>query len=343
MQAGGGWHHIAPGIGPEAQGPAAGNARIELAQGTGGGIARIGKGLLPGGRLRLVQGEEGGARHIDLAAHVHGLGHVGASQAAGDVGNGFHIAGDILAHQAIAPGGGLNQAAALIAQGNGQAIDLGLGHKGHGRVVRKRKKAANALLELPRVTIGKGVFQAQHGAGMGDRLKGAGRGKAHRMGRAVWPDQLGKAALDIRIALAQGVISGVGDGGGVLAMIAAIVLGDFSGEARQFALRLQHAQAFDGQAGGITRAHFWLAAIRSPGDLFAPGRVGQAADLGKGAGLALVLGNAEMIGATRRHLGAVGDHQHLCGLRQARQALAHGGGNRTANAPVHLVKHQGGG
>ena len=54
------------------------------------------------------------------------------------------------------------------------------------------------------------------------------RRRADAPGRAVGPHQLGKARLDRRVALAQGVIVGIGDLGRVLPVVELVVPGDLA-------------------------------------------------------------------------------------------------------------------
>src|SRR5439155_270693 len=73
---------LAPVIGEEFQWPARGDRRIELAQGAGGDIARVGEDRLAGGRALLVDREKPGAFHIDLAADLEYLGPILAGKRA---------------------------------------------------------------------------------------------------------------------------------------------------------------------------------------------------------------------------------------------------------------------
>ena len=50
--------------------------------------------------------------------------------------------------------------------------------------------------------------------------------------------------------------------------------------------------------------------------------------------------NNDMVIGNSCHLGQVGHNKYLMGLCEARQALSHGVGGRSANSGVNLVKHQ---
>ena len=93
-------------IGEQGKRPGGGDRRVQLAQAAGGGIARVGENLLPGGRLGLVQRQEIRLGHEHFAANfdqrwrmpLQGLRH-GA--------DGTDIGGDILALRPVAARGGV--------------------------------------------------------------------------------------------------------------------------------------------------------------------------------------------------------------------------------------------
>ncbi len=57
-------------VAPDVERPRGGHGRVELTDGAGGGVARVGEGRLAGGRAGLVQAFEAGQRQVDLAAHL---------------------------------------------------------------------------------------------------------------------------------------------------------------------------------------------------------------------------------------------------------------------------------
>ena len=101
-----------------------GDFRVQLPERPGGGVAGIGeKGLsplLPG----LVEGMEHGLWHEDLAPDDQPFRRVLQPKRNGA--DGLQILGDILAHQAVAPGGPPDEAAVPVLQRHGQAVHLGL-------------------------------------------------------------------------------------------------------------------------------------------------------------------------------------------------------------------------
>ena len=167
--------YLAPGVGIETQRALHRDGRIELAQRTGGGVARVDKGffvLRALGNLvalALVQCLEGIAPHIDLAAHFqHGRQRI-ATQAQRNLPNRAHVLRDVLTTLAIAARGGLHQHALLVAQVHGQTVKLELGGIFDRRLFRRQAQ----LLAHARV-------EGDHAAGLGIGL-GADRQHRHRM------------------------------------------------------------------------------------------------------------------------------------------------------------------
>ena len=151
-----GFGDLAPGVGEEAEGAAGGDPRVELAEGAGGGVARVGEGAAGLG-LAGVQGLEVGVGHVDLAADLED--GRGAVKGAGDVGDGAGVGGDVLAGLAVAAGGGGDEAAGLVAEREREAVDLRLGGEGEGGVGGEVEEAADALDEVGDVGLGEGVLE----------------------------------------------------------------------------------------------------------------------------------------------------------------------------------------
>lgn len=79
-----------------------GDPGVLLAQGAGGGVARVGEGLLAGFDEAGVELLELLHREEDLAADLHQGGEVVAVQPLGDVRDGADVGGDVLADAAVA-------------------------------------------------------------------------------------------------------------------------------------------------------------------------------------------------------------------------------------------------
>ena len=108
------------------EGSFGGLSRVFLAQGAGGGVARVDESLLAGLDAGLVEGGEVGDREVDFAAHLDARGG-GAGEGLRDRRDRAGVGGDVLADVAVASGGGAHEAAVLVEKVDGQAIDLHLG------------------------------------------------------------------------------------------------------------------------------------------------------------------------------------------------------------------------
>ena len=128
------------------------DARVELSQGSGSSVARIGEDLPADRFLSLVKGAEICLSHEDLAANLdYGRGIGG--QGLRDVLDGLQIAGDVFTFCAVAPRCSQNECAIFIPQRCRQAVDLWLGDECDGHVVAKAEKAPDAGDEIRHVLI----------------------------------------------------------------------------------------------------------------------------------------------------------------------------------------------
>ena len=212
---------VAQPISKEAQRSLRGDAGVELTHGTSGGIARVDKGFfaLVARRdalsLALVQGFKVRTRHINLAAHFqqrwHRQGGVGL-QTQRNLPDGADVVGHVLAHVAVASGGGLHQNAVLVAQAHGQAVKFQLGHIVHSRVgVAQAQFFADACVKGFGTTgfgVGFGA-DAQHRQGMFDAGKTVQGLAAHPLGRRIGRDQFGVRGFQGLQRLEQPVVLGI--------------------------------------------------------------------------------------------------------------------------------------
>ena len=97
-----------------------------MAQGAGGGVARVDEGLFPGLDAGLVEGCEVGDGEVDFAAHLD-AGGGGTGEGLRDRGDGLRVGGDVFADVAVASGRGAHEAAVLVEEVDGEPIDLHLG------------------------------------------------------------------------------------------------------------------------------------------------------------------------------------------------------------------------
>ena len=166
-------------------------------------------------------------------------------QLLGQVGDGAHIGGDLLARRAVAAGGALDQLAALVAERAGEAVDLRLGHHFQRLVAAETQEAGDARQEFGHVRLGEGVAEGEHGHPVLHLAEAGGGRGAHAKGGAVGALQLGKARLDALVAPPQRIVVGIADHRRVLLVIELVVLRDQGGEAGQLHLGLGGAQFFD--------------------------------------------------------------------------------------------------
>src|SRR5690606_37993530 len=112
-------------VAAELQRTAGGDLRVELTQAAGSRVARVGEGLAANLGLACVELLEAGLGHEHLTAHFQYLRPALALQLERHVTDGAHVAGDVLARAAVAAGSAAHQLAVLVAQADGQAIELG--------------------------------------------------------------------------------------------------------------------------------------------------------------------------------------------------------------------------
>ena len=177
--------------------PPGGNPRIELAQAAGCGITRIGKHFLAGGLLPLVQGQKIGLQHQHFAAHFDQSGNLAAVQPQGDVGDGFHILGNVFTRFAVATSSAAHQYAILVQQADCQTIEFGFDHisrffaaqtAAHALVKRQHFAVVeHAVFVLRRKSVG----ERQHRHFVAYALESFQRCATHPLGRAVGQAKLG--------------------------------------------------------------------------------------------------------------------------------------------------------
>ena len=235
-------------VGEEAKRAGGGNRRVELPQGTGRSVARVRERRLARLFAPPVEREKIFLAHIDLAAHLQDGGRA-AGEPVGHVAHRPEVAGDVLAHGAVAPRRAENESAVLVAQRNRQPVDLGLRHDLHRLVGVKAEETAHAGIEVHDVFGVERVAERKHGRGVGDlRETGGGRG-ADPARRAVVAHQVGETGLYRVVAAAQRVVFRVRHLGSVAPVIALVVVGDLVRQPLELGFRLGA-----GQGVGVLRA-----------------------------------------------------------------------------------------
>ena len=125
------------------------------------------------------------------------------------------VGGHVLTGRAVAARGALHEAATLVAQGDGQAVDLQLGDVAQlrGRLGRRGQlePPAHAGVEGAQLVMAEGVGQAEHRGPVADLVEGRRRRAAHALGRRVGRGQLRVRRLEVLELAHQRVALGVAD------------------------------------------------------------------------------------------------------------------------------------
>ena len=214
-------------VAPEGEPPGGGDGGILLPQRPGRGVAGVDVGAQARLDLRGVEPLELGDGHVDLAAHLDHLGRPGGQPRRQHL-DGGHVGGHVLAGPPVAAGGGLHQAAALVADGHGQPVDLQLAHQPHlgRRVAQLGQAPLQPIAPGPQLVGRDGVVERHHGHGVHDGGEGRRPPATDDLGGRVGRDQFGELGLE-RLELAhERVPLGVGDLGLVELVVALVVVAD---------------------------------------------------------------------------------------------------------------------
>ena len=143
----------------------------------------------------------------------------------------MRFARDVLAFEAVAARGPEHEAPALVTQRRGEPVDLRLRGQRDGLLRRQTEEAPDAVDEARDIVVLERVVEREHRHAVADLLELLGRCRAEAFRRAVVADQRREARFDRGVALAQRVVVGVGDRGGVFLVIRDVVLRDLGREA----------------------------------------------------------------------------------------------------------------
>ena len=201
-------------------------------------VARVDVKLLAGRFLPLVEREEIGLPHVDLAAHLGDVGNVLALQRLRHVLQRPDVRRDILADRAVAARRSVDQLALLVAQRHRQPVDLRLGREGERLVCVELEEAADTIGEARHVFFGERIVKREHRHGVPDLGEAPRRCRSDLQRQAFQRLEVGEALLDVAVALAQRVILGVRDGRLVVLIVALVVLQQFGMQPRMLGLGL---------------------------------------------------------------------------------------------------------
>ncbi len=199
---------LADAVSEEAQAARAGDARVQLAQTAGGGVARVGEFLLAGFALALVELLEVALEHQHFAAHFQHLGHLVPMQAHRDHAHGTDVGADVFAGVTVAARGGLHEAAVLVAQADRQAVEFEFGVVGDFALL---EALAHAAVEVVDVLVGEAVVQRQHRHRVRHLAELGDRGVAHAPRRRIRGNRVRMLFLEHLQLTVQAVVFGVGD------------------------------------------------------------------------------------------------------------------------------------
>ena len=172
-------------VGEDGQVPAGGDIGVELAQRPGGGVAGVGEEPLVGLALATVEIGERFEGHEDLAPDLHDVRRRRQLEPPGHRPDREHVGGDVLPRHTVSPGGGPDEMAFFVDEGDGQPVELGLAHEGH----RFRHQTLEPLPPRLEVLDIECVIERQH---RDDVLDGAeGGSPAGTLGRRVGRYQVG--------------------------------------------------------------------------------------------------------------------------------------------------------
>jgi len=182
----------------EGQGAPSRDPRVELPQGAGGGIARIGERRFAGVQPPAVQGLKTGFLHVDFAADLDSGGKGSAAsglRAQRHGGNRLQVERDVLADFAVAARGAGDEVSVLVNQIDGGTVQFGFGDEGHrsGAV----QELSDPLIESADVLLREGIGQAQHRAQMADGLKFLQRWRADASGGRIGRGKVGEGGLQL--------------------------------------------------------------------------------------------------------------------------------------------------
>jgi len=194
-------------VGEEGELPFGGHAGILLAQRAGGGVPGIGVQRQPLGGARLVEYRERRLRHVDLAAH---LAVDRLAQPFGDRADRAHVCRHVLPGGPVAARRRADEAPALVAQADREAIDLELGDE---RWLPSAEALGGGGGEGEHLFGRERVGEAEHRPVVPDLAQAAGSPatRPDALRRRVAAAQLRVGRLELLELAAQGVVGRVGD------------------------------------------------------------------------------------------------------------------------------------
>ena len=225
---------------------------IQVPHAPGRGVAGVGVERIPCVLELAVDPLERGARQVDLAAHFDASARYAvaatrlrpcrSAEGERNRANGAHVHGDVCAARAIAARRAADQAAALVGQGDAQAVDLQLGDV-RDRFVAQAGALPDAFIECAQLTLVVGIVEAEHGQEMLDGLEPFDRAAGDALGRRIGRDEIGMIRLEMLEFVQEPIELLVGHLRVVVDVIALLVMPDGIPESLEAFLRRRHVNA----------------------------------------------------------------------------------------------------
>ena len=238
----------------EAEGTGGTLARVKEADAAGGDVARVGVGGLAIPRLCLVETDEVGVGHVNLATDLDPWWRGGEVEAQGEIADRPCVVSDVVADAAVAASCCQRQAPVIVSQRHGDAVDLQLKNPGdRPRIAGRSEEGLDLSRPGDEVVGGVGVVDRQHRDRMPHRGKAIEGLPSDPLGRAVGGDEIGMELLEIAELVDEPVVLEIGDLRCRLDVVTPVVVAD------------QRAESRDALRGcGAHGAASWASSLSSP-------------------------------------------------------------------------------
>ena len=201
-------------VGQEGQRPGGHLPGVQLLEGSGGGVARVGECGEPVGVPFFVQFGKGFIGHEDFPAHFQ-HGRRAGGEGEGDAADGADVGRYVVPHVSVSARGRISQLPVAVHDGKGHSVNLGLHGDGH---VLRLQRPGQLMVEFRQffiryggVPLLKNVVNRQHGHRMSDLVEALERGAAYAARGGVRIRQFGMGFFQFFQLQEQGVIFRVGN------------------------------------------------------------------------------------------------------------------------------------
>ena len=168
--------------------------RVEELERAGGGVAGVGEGDLLGGSAKLVEPDQLGVGHVDLAADLEQAGGA-ALEDQGDLADGLEIGRDVVAALAVASGRPRDEVAVLVSERDGDAVDLELDDVANR--LAGVQPPADPNVPVAELVVGIGVVDREHRDDVADGREAFQRLATDSLGGTVGRDRTRDGGLEL--------------------------------------------------------------------------------------------------------------------------------------------------